>query len=104
MTLLLMTAAAVTGTLVWYQSEKAKKMHLGRLCLSYWGAALMWMVDALAAYLEEGTSIFNPSLQEMVNDSFLGFAVIVLGLAVWTVVEVSRGNWASSMIEDKKNS
>ncbi|MCR5167790.1 MAG: hypothetical protein K6C13_11375 [Oscillospiraceae bacterium] len=85
MTLLLMTTAAVVCTLIWCMNDRAKEMKLGTLCLSYWGAAMMWTVDAIAEYMESGTELFDPPVKDMINDAFLGFAVIVLGLAVWTV-------------------
>ncbi len=94
MTLLLTTAAAVVTTLIWYLSDRAKTMRLGTLCLAYWGAALMWTVDAVAEYLEMGADYFTPAPQEMLNDAFLGGSVIVLGLAVWTAALVVRDRLA----------
>lgn len=61
-------------------------MKLGMLCLMYWGASLMWLVDAIYEYVELREMYFTPALEDMVNDAFLGFAVVVLGLVIWTVV------------------
>ena len=83
MTLLIMLAAACIAALVWYISPKAKQMKLGTLALAYWGAALMWTVDAVVEYLEIGAVFFSPSAADMLNDAFLGFSAVVLGLAVW---------------------
>ncbi|MCR5356464.1 MAG: hypothetical protein K6E63_03585 [Lachnospiraceae bacterium] len=84
MTLLITTYAAVIATVIWYR-RKDDSMKLGILCFMYWGAALMWLVDALFEYFELGAEYFTPSAQDMLNDSFLGLAVVALGLIVWVV-------------------
>lgn len=85
MTLLISTTAAVIATICWY-NRKDDLMKLGMLCLMYWGASLMWLVDAVFEYVELREMYFTPALEDMVNDTFLGFAVVVLGLVIWTVV------------------
>lgn len=83
MTLLITVFAAVIATVVWYQTAQKTDMKLGVLCWMYWGAALMWLVDAVVAYLELGVAYFTPDLAEMVNDTFLGLSVVAVGLVVW---------------------
>lgn len=90
MTLLVTVFAAVISTLVWYTNEKARKMKIGGLCLAFWSASLMWLVDAVAEYLENGAEYFQPVLQDMVNDAFLGFSVIALALVVWLAAVIIR--------------
>ena len=51
----------------------------------YWGASLMWLVDAVAEYLEIGTAYFQPAAEDMLNDAFLGFSVVALALVVWCI-------------------
>ncbi len=85
MTLLITLIAAVTVTLIWYTSEKARKMKIGILCYMFWGASLMWLVDAAVEYIEDGADYFLPSSGDMLNDAFLGFSVVVLALVVWMV-------------------
>ena len=85
MTLLITLIAAVTVTLIWYTSEKARKMKTGILCYMFWGASLMWLVDAAVEYIEDGADYFIPSSGDMLNDTFLGLTVVVLALVVWTV-------------------
>ena len=82
MTLLIMTAAAIAVTLIWYFSRSENK--LGTLALMYWGASLMWFVDAIAGYIEDGADFFVPAADEMLNDTYLGFSAVVLGLVIWT--------------------
>lgn len=86
MTLLLTCMAAVASTIVWYSSEKARSFKVSTLCYLYWGAAIMWFVDALYEYAELRAEYFTPAIEDMINDTFLGFSVIVLGLIIWTVV------------------
>lgn len=86
MTLLLTCMAAVAATIVWYTNEKARALKVGALCYMYWGAAIMWFVDAVFEYAELRAEYFTPAVSDMVNDSFLGLSVIVLGLIIWTVI------------------
>ena len=85
MTLLITLIADVTVTLIWYTSEKARKMKTGILCYMFWGASLMWLVDATVEYIEDGADYFIPSSADMLNDAFLGLSAVVLALVVWTV-------------------
>lgn len=85
MTLLISVVAAIVTTLVWYTNEKARKLNIGKLAFAFWGASLMWMVDAVVEYLEDGADYFVPSGADMINDAFLGICVVVLALAVWVV-------------------
>lgn len=86
MTLLISCFAAITVTILWYMNANARKMKIGTLCFMYWGAALMWLVDAVAAYLEASADLFCPSAEDMLHDSFLGFSAIALGLAIWLAI------------------
>ena len=84
MTLLITIFAAVIATVKWY-NRKNDDMKLGFLCLMYWGASIMWFVDAIFEYIELRAEYFTPAAQDMLNDSFLGLAVVALGLIVWLV-------------------
>lgn len=83
MTLLITLIAAVIITIVWYTSPKARKLKVGLMCYMYWGASIMWLVDALFEYKEQGAGYFTPATADMINDSFLGICVIALGTVVW---------------------
>ena len=85
MTLLLTVFAAVAVTVIWYVNEKARRMKIGMLCYMFWGASLMWLVDAAVEYLESGAEYFVPAAADMINDAFLGISVIALALVVWVV-------------------
>ena len=85
MTLLIAMISAVIATAAWYQSEKARKLHIGTLALMYWGASLMWLVDAVAEYTELRAGYFTPAPTDMLNDAFLGLCVTALGLVIWLV-------------------
>ena len=92
MTLLITLIAAVIVTIVWYTSPKVRKLKVGldekgtkvrRMCYMYWGASIMWLVDALFEYKEQGAGYFTPTTADMINDSFLGICVVALGTVVW---------------------
>ena len=84
MTLLITVFAAVFVTVKWY-TRKDDSMKLGILCFLYWGASIMWFVDALFEYAELKAEYFTPALEDMVNDAFLGLSVVALGLVIWLV-------------------
>lgn len=83
MTLLITVFAAVISTVIWYALPQSGNLRLGMLCLMYWGAALMWLVDAVAEYLEIGAQYFTPAAVDMLNDAYLGFSAVALGLVIW---------------------
>ncbi|WP_026835933.1 hypothetical protein [Eubacterium xylanophilum] len=85
MLLAIVMLAAVISTVVWYTSEKARTLKVGMLCYLYWGASLMWLVDSIYEYIELRAEFFTPATADMINDAFLGFSVLVLGLVIWTV-------------------
>ena len=83
MTLLVTVFAAVISTAIWYKKAPDRSLRIGILCWMYWGASLMWLVDAVFEYAELKAAYFTPSLMDMANDLFLGLAVIALGLVIW---------------------
>mgnify|MGYP006872994362 FL=1 len=84
MTLLITVFAAVIATVKWY-NRKDDSMKLGILCFLYWGASIMWLVDAIFEYAELKAEYFTPAIEDMLNDTFLGLAVVALGLVIWLV-------------------
>ena len=86
MTLLTTLFAAVIATVIWYKTAPKSEMKIGVLCWLYWGASLMWLVDALFEYAELHAEYFAPVPADMLNDFFLGLSVVALGLVIWIVV------------------
>ena len=84
MTLLITVFAAIIATVKWY-TRKDDDMKLGILCYMYWGASIMWLVDAIFEYAELHEAYFTPALEDMINDTFLGLSVVALGLVIWLV-------------------
>ena len=84
MTLLITVFAAVIATVVWY-NRKDDNMKLGILLFMFWGASIMWLVDAVFEYAELGAEYFTPAAGAMLNDAFLGLSVVALGLVIWIV-------------------
>lgn len=85
MTLLITILAAVTTTAIWYSSEKARELRVGMLVFMFWGASLMWLVDAVVEFIEIRAEYFTPAAEDMLNDAFLGVSVIALALVIWIV-------------------
>lgn len=86
MTLLTTVFAAIISTILWYKSAPKNEMKVGVLCWMFWGASLMWLVDAVFEYAELGAEFFTPAPADMLNDFYLGLSVVALGLIGWLVV------------------
>ena len=86
MTLLITVFAAIISSLVWYLNERARKLNISVLCWIFWGASLMWLVDAVVEYIKEGASYFTPSGADMLNDAFLGLTVVAVAMIIWLCV------------------
>lgn len=85
MTLLITVFAAIVSTIIWYKKAPNNEMKLGVLSLMYWGASLMWLVDAIFEYAKAGAEFFTPAFEDMINDSYLGLCVVALGLIIWLI-------------------
>ena len=90
MTLLVTVFAAVVCTAIWYKNAPESKMQLGLLCWLFWGASIMWLVDAVFEYAELKAEYFTPDPTDMLNDLFLGLSVVALALVIWIVVLLIR--------------
>lgn len=84
MTLLITVFAAVIATVKWY-NRKNDDMRMGILLFMFWGASIMWLVDAVYEYIELGAAYFTPEPADMLNDVFLGLSVVALALVIWVV-------------------
>lgn len=85
MTLLTCVFAALIATICWYRTAGKEDLKLGVLCWLYWGASLMWLVDAIFEYAELQTEYFCPAPVDMLNDFYLGLSVVALGMIIWVV-------------------
>ena len=90
MTLLTTVFAALISSIIWYRKEEARKLQVGTLSLMYWGASLMWLIDAVFEYAELGAESFVPAPLDMLNDFYLGLSVVALGLIIWFVILLVR--------------
>lgn len=86
MTLLTCLFAAIISTILWYKGAPKNEMKLHILCFIYWGASLMWLVDAAFEYIELGAEYFTPAPGDMLNDFYLGLYVVALGMIIWLVM------------------
>ena len=90
MTLLITVFATVICTILWYKKAPNDNMKISVLCFMYRGASLMWLVDAIFEYVEIGDEFFTPALEDMINDSYLGFSVVALGLVAWLIILIVK--------------
>ncbi|NLV59825.1 MAG: hypothetical protein GXY67_13845 [Clostridiales bacterium] len=105
MTLLTVVFAAIFCTVLWYRMAPQDEMKVSVLCWIFWGASLMWLVDAVFAYMKQGAAYFTPAPAEMLNDWFLGVSVVALGLVVWLVillVKDPRGAVKATLFKERK--
>ncbi len=86
MTLLVSVFAALITTVIWYRSAQRNELKIGTLCFMFWGASLMWLVDAVFEYTELKAAYFTPEPADMLNDLFLGLSVVALALVIWLVI------------------
>ncbi len=86
MTLLTTVFAAIITTIIWYKKMPDNELRLGTLSLIYWGASIMWFVDAIFEYAELKAEYFSPAPADMLNDFFLGLSVVALGLMIWLII------------------
>lgn len=86
MTLLVTVFAAIISTIIWYKGAPNNEMKVSTLCFMYWGASLMWLVDAVVEYIERGADYFAPAPADMLNDFFLGISVVAFGMVIWLVI------------------
>ena len=104
MTLLITVFAAIICNLLWYKNLPNNELRLGFLSLMFWGASLMWSVDAVFEYIELGAEFFTPEPMDMLNDAFLGISVVALGLIIWLVylfIKDPRGVIKAKLLQKK---
>lgn len=82
MWLLITALAAVIASALWYVNAPNDKYKLGFLSFLYWGAAIMWLVDHVIAYAQDGGEFFEIST----DATGLALSVLLGGLVLWLVV------------------
>lgn len=88
MFLILTLAAAIVSTIVWYVNLPNGKYKLGLLSLIYWGATIMWAVDHVIAYIQEGGPVFEIDT----GATMLGILVVLAGLVIWLIALLSSSS------------
>ncbi len=82
MWLLITALGAIVASALWYANAPNDKYKFGFLSLLLWGATLMWSVDHVIAFAQEGGEFFEVNA----DATGLGFSVLLLALVVWLVV------------------
>ena len=90
MTLLVTLFAAIICTILWYKKAPEDPMKLHILCYIYWGASIMWFVDACFEYAELHAEFFTPAASDMLNDLYLGLSVVALGMILWLAILIIK--------------
>ena len=90
MTLLTSVFAAIICTVIWYKNAPNSKLDIAPLCWMFWGASLMWFVDAIFEYAELGAEYFAPAPMDMLNDFYLGLSVVAFALIIWLIMLLVR--------------
>lgn len=85
MTLIVTLCMAIVCTIIWYKKLPNDDMNIHTLCSIYWGASLMWFVDAIFEYVELKSEYFYPAPLDILNDFFLGISAVILGLIIWLI-------------------
>ena len=80
---LLLSVFATEWSFSQFLRDKEKRYAYHIPCLFFLAASLMWLVDSVYEYLEKGTEIFTPAIQDLIQDGFLGLSVIALGILIW---------------------
>lgn len=86
MCLMITVIAAIVSTILWYSKAEKDTYKFGTLSIIYWGASLMWFVDAIFEYAELKAEFFNQPLGDLLNDAILGICAVVVGLIAWLVI------------------
>ena len=86
MCLLITVFAALAASILWYTHAQKDTYLFKVLAGIFWGASLMWLVDAVFEFVELKAEFFNQPIQDLVNDSILGLCVVALGIFAWIVV------------------
>ncbi len=86
MCLLITVFAAIAATIVWYTHCTNDIYRIKVLAAIYWGASLMWLVDAIFEFVELKEAFFNQPFADLLHDSILGLCAVALGLIAWLVV------------------
>lgn len=99
MTLVICAVAAIICiALRFAKPEWSKKCSIGLLALMFTGACLMWSMDMVFTFMEGEAFIDLADAEGSMDDAFLGSLVVVLGVAIWGVVNAIKGTRASKQV------
>lgn len=83
MTLLIIWCAAIISTVVKLKWDKQNQQHVSTLALIYWGASLMWVIDAMYQYIELRDKYWSDLVKNSISDLYLGILMIAIGVIMW---------------------
>lgn len=86
MCLLITAFAAIAASILWYTHSRNDVYRFKVMAAIFWGATLMWSVDAVFEFAELKAEFFNQAPADLLNDAVLGLSVVAIGLVAWFVV------------------
>ncbi|MBQ3431432.1 MAG: hypothetical protein IJG23_01465 [Clostridia bacterium] len=86
MCLLITVLAAITASILWYTHAQNDMYRFKVMAAIFWGASLMWLVDAVFEFIELKAEYFNQPPADLLNDAILGVCAVAIGLIAWFVV------------------
>lgn len=90
MCLLITIFAALVFSFLWYTHAKNDSLLFKVPTAIFWGASLMWLIDAVFEYIELKEEFFQQPFADLLNDGILGLCVVAIGLVAWLVVLVVK--------------
>lgn len=91
MTLLVSFIATLIFLFIWYFKDYKNRFQTLTMSIVFGAATLMWFVDAIFEYASLGSeAYFNPSIETMTNDLFLGLCVVILGLIIYFILLIIK--------------
>lgn len=91
-------AAIICIALRFAKPEWAKKNSIGVLALMFVGASLMWSMDMVFTFMEGEAFIDFADAEGTMDDAFLGALVVVLGVAIWGVINAFKNTRADKRV------
>ena len=71
MTLLATVLAAIITSIIWYKKDNRKEYCLNVLLYMFWGASIMWLVDAIVELIQEGAAYFMPEEGTTIEETLM---------------------------------
>ncbi|OYT38098.1 MAG: hypothetical protein B6U89_06340 [Desulfurococcales archaeon ex4484_58] len=82
MWLLILSYAALIATILWYRNAENDEYMLKFLSTILWGASIMFFIDHIYGWINEGKEFFEISI----DAAILGFTLLYIALLLWLTI------------------